>query len=102
MAVEVTDRGEVLRNSTIEHALLASGSWLPVARTNESRERDVCPPIGGNRRESDMKPSKLREMAREDLVTEEGELRQQLFKLRFQTATGQLESASKARGVRRD
>ena len=49
-----------------------------------------------------MKPSKLREMSREDLVTEEGELRQQLFKLRFQTATGQLESASRARGVRRD
>jgi large subunit ribosomal protein L29 len=41
-------------------------------------------------------------MSKEDLVTEEGELRQQLFKLRFQTATGQLESASRARGVRRD
>ena len=49
-----------------------------------------------------MKASKLREMSREDLVQEEGELRQQLFKLRFQTATGQLESATRARGVRRD
>jgi len=49
-----------------------------------------------------MKPAKLREMAKEDLLQEEGELREQLFKLRFQTATGQLESATRARGVRRD
>ena len=49
-----------------------------------------------------MKPSKLREMSKEDLLQEEGELREQLFKLRFQTATGQLESATKARAVRRD
>jgi len=44
-----------------------------------------------------MKPAKLREMAKEDLLQEEGELREQLFKLRFQTATGQLESATRAR-----
>ena len=49
-----------------------------------------------------MKPAKLREMAKEDLVQEETDLREQLFKLRFQTATGQLESATRARGVRRD
>jgi large subunit ribosomal protein L29 len=49
-----------------------------------------------------MKASQLREMSREDLVAEETALRQQLFRLRFQTATGQLESASKVRGVRRD
>jgi large subunit ribosomal protein L29 len=49
-----------------------------------------------------MKPAKLREMAKEDLLQEETELREQLFKLRFQTATGQLESATRARGVRRD
>ena len=49
-----------------------------------------------------MKAAKLREMPKEDLIQEEGELREQLFKLRFQTATGQLESATKARGVRRD
>jgi large subunit ribosomal protein L29 len=49
-----------------------------------------------------MKASKLREMSKEDLLQEEGELREQLFKLRFQTATGQLESATKARAVRRD
>jgi large subunit ribosomal protein L29 len=49
-----------------------------------------------------MKASKLRDMAREDLIAEESELRMQLFKLRFQAATGQLESAPKIRGVRRD
>lgn len=49
-----------------------------------------------------MKASQLRDMSREDLVVEESALRQQLFRLRFQTATGQLESASKMRSVRRD
>jgi large subunit ribosomal protein L29 len=49
-----------------------------------------------------MKASKLRDMSREDLILEENELRQQLFKLRFQTATGQLENASKVKDVRRD
>ncbi len=49
-----------------------------------------------------MKASKMRDMSREDLVQEDGELRQQLFKLRFQTASGQLESASRVRSVRRD
>ncbi len=49
-----------------------------------------------------MKASKMRDMSKEDLIQEEVELRQQLFRLRFQTATGQLESASRMRGVRRD
>jgi large subunit ribosomal protein L29 len=49
-----------------------------------------------------MKASKMRDMTKEDLLLEESELRKQLFKLRFQTATGQLESASRVRGVRRD
>jgi large subunit ribosomal protein L29 len=49
-----------------------------------------------------MKPSKLREMSKEDLIQEEAALREQVFKLRFQTATGQLGSGSKVRGVRRD
>ncbi len=49
-----------------------------------------------------MKASKMRDMSKEDLVQEETELREQLFKLRFQTATGQLESAPRLRGVRRD
>jgi large subunit ribosomal protein L29 len=41
-------------------------------------------------------------MSREDLVLEEAELRAQLFKLRFQAATGQLESASRVHSVRKD
>ncbi len=49
-----------------------------------------------------MKASKMRDMSKEDLLQEEGQLREQLFKLRFQTATGQLESAPRLRGVRRD
>jgi len=49
-----------------------------------------------------MKASNLREMSKEDLLHEDFELRAQLFKLRFETATGQLESASRARGVRKD
>ena len=49
-----------------------------------------------------MKASQMRDMSREDLVLEEAALREQLFKLRFQTATGQLESASRMRSVRKD
>jgi large subunit ribosomal protein L29 len=49
-----------------------------------------------------MKASQLRDMSKEDLIAEEAALRQQLFRLRFQSATGQLESASKVRSVRRD
>ena len=49
-----------------------------------------------------MKASKMRDMSKEDRLHEESQLREQLFKLRFQTATGQLESAPRMRGVRRD
>ena len=49
-----------------------------------------------------MKASQMRDMSREDLVLEEAALREQLFKLRFQAATGQLENASRMRGVRKD
>ncbi len=49
-----------------------------------------------------MKASQMRDMSRDDLVLEERALREQLFKLRFQTATGQLESASRIGGVRKD
>jgi large subunit ribosomal protein L29 len=49
-----------------------------------------------------MKASKLRDLSKEDLIQEEAELRDQIFKLRFQAATGQLESASRRRSVRRD
>ncbi len=49
-----------------------------------------------------MKASKMRDMSKDDLLLEESELRKQLLRLRFQAATGQLESAPKMRGIRRD
>ena len=49
-----------------------------------------------------MKASKMRDLSKEDLILEESELRKQLLKLRFQAASGQLESAPKMRGIRRD
>jgi large subunit ribosomal protein L29 len=49
-----------------------------------------------------MKASKMRDMSKEDLILEESELRKQLLRLRFQTASGQLESGPKMRGIRRD
>jgi large subunit ribosomal protein L29 len=49
-----------------------------------------------------MKASQMRDMSKEDLVLEQVALREQLFKLRFQVATGQLEGAARMRGVRKD
>lgn len=49
-----------------------------------------------------MKATKLREMSKEDLQQEETALREQVFKLRFSAATGQLEQASKLHNVRKD
>ena len=49
-----------------------------------------------------MKASKLREMSVEELVDESTELSEQLFRLRFQKATGQLEDMLKIRQIRRD
>ena len=49
-----------------------------------------------------MKASKLREMSVEELVDEGSELSEQLFRLRFQKATGQLEDMMKIRQIRRD
>ena len=49
-----------------------------------------------------MKASKFRDMAKEDLVQEETELRRQLLRIRFQAATGQTESAGKMKDIRRD
>jgi len=49
-----------------------------------------------------MKPSKVREMGTEELKTKEGELQEQLFRLRFQKSLGQLDNALKIRETRRD
>jgi large subunit ribosomal protein L29 len=48
------------------------------------------------------KVAKLREMTSEELTKEESELTSQLFKLRFQLATGQIEKPHKIREVRKE
>ena len=49
-----------------------------------------------------MKAEKVRELSADDLRAKEKELQEQLFKLRFQKALGQLENALKIRETRRD
>jgi large subunit ribosomal protein L29 len=48
------------------------------------------------------KAAELRELSTEELRDRERELEQQLFRLRMQKATGQLESPAKFRALRRD
>ena len=49
-----------------------------------------------------MKASAMREMTREELEDKETELAQQLFTLRLQKVTGQLENPSKIQQARRE
>ena len=49
-----------------------------------------------------MKANELREHSVEELEEKERELSQQLFTLRLHKATGQLESAARLRGVKKD
>ncbi len=49
-----------------------------------------------------MKAEKLREMSKEELETEAEASSEQLFRLRLQKATGQLENVMKIGQVRRD
>jgi large subunit ribosomal protein L29 len=49
-----------------------------------------------------MKAKELREQTEEELQIKETELYDQLFKLRFQAATAQLEKPAKIRQVKRD
>jgi large subunit ribosomal protein L29 len=46
--------------------------------------------------------AELRGMSRSELNTKVGELKEELFTLRFQAATGQLESHGRLRAVRKD
>jgi len=48
------------------------------------------------------KASELRELGDEELVTKLREAKDELFKLRFQAATGQLENNSRLKAVRKD
>ena len=49
-----------------------------------------------------MKAAELRDKSVDELSSRERELHEQLYKLRFQRATGQLENTSRVREVRRD
>jgi len=49
-----------------------------------------------------MKSDKIRNLTEEELKHQEGELADQLFKLKFQLNMGQTESLKKIRGLRKD
>jgi large subunit ribosomal protein L29 len=49
-----------------------------------------------------MKASKVREMTAEEMTKKEQDLREELFRLRFQHATGQLENPIRMRHLRRE
>ena len=50
----------------------------------------------------DLAPQALRELSDDKLVDELGKAKAELFNLRFQSATGQLESHGRIRAVKRD
>ena len=49
-----------------------------------------------------MKAKELRDLATEELMNKEKELKEELFNLRFQLSLGQLTNTAKVRQVRRD
>ncbi len=49
-----------------------------------------------------MKAAEIREFSREELENKESELKDQLFKLKFQHSLGQLENTMKLKHVKRD
>ena len=49
-----------------------------------------------------MKASKVRELTGEELTKKERDLREEMFRLRFQHVTGQLENPMRLRQLRRD
>ncbi len=49
-----------------------------------------------------MKPSEIRDMTVEELLDKEQELRRELFNLRFQQATGEIQNPMRIRTVKRD
>jgi large subunit ribosomal protein L29 len=49
-----------------------------------------------------MKPQELREMEMDELDRKKAELKDQLFKLRFQNELGQLENSAKIQTIRKD
>ncbi len=49
-----------------------------------------------------MRPSKLRDLTVDELIQREYDLRKELFNLRFQQATGEIENPMRIRAVRKD
>lgn len=49
-----------------------------------------------------MKPAEIRELSAEDLMAKLKEAREELFNLRFQMATSQLDNTARVKLVRRD
>lgn len=49
-----------------------------------------------------MKARELRELTDDELLSKEEELRDQLFKMKFQHALGQLENAMKLKNIKKD
>ena len=49
-----------------------------------------------------MKPTEIRELSDDELMQKDEELKDQLFKLKFQHALGQLEDAMKLKNLKRD
>ena len=49
-----------------------------------------------------MKPTELRELSDEELIQKDEDLKDRLFKLKFQHALGQLENAMKLNNLKRD
>lgn len=49
-----------------------------------------------------MKPTELRDLTDDELIQREEELKDQLFKLKFQHALGQLDDAMKMKNIKRD
>jgi len=49
-----------------------------------------------------VRPSKLRELTVDELIQKESDLRKELFNLRFQQATGEIENPMRIRAVRKD
>ena len=49
-----------------------------------------------------MKPSEIRELTEEERASKKSELEDQLFKLKFQHALGQLENAMKIKSIKKD
>jgi large subunit ribosomal protein L29 len=49
-----------------------------------------------------MKAEKVRELSEDELAAQVGDMESQIWKLRFQSATGQTEGLGKIRSLRRD